>query len=220
LSKIADVKEDMGETVQTASRTERLRVGPGRLRLSREEYIAKWRARYADRPDHKRARMSDIAIIRHRDRERSRDLTRNKTERMKEWRRANSERGRAYMKNYHALNRERNLKNMKEWGTNNPDKRRALSAKRRARELNCVPPWLDVATLIPVYADAHTKSVESGYKWHVDHIAPLQGKKCSGLHVPWNLRVVPGGENLSKNNKLDPSLLISLEDRQRITYGT
>ena len=98
------------------------------------------------------------------------------------------------------------------WRAENPEKGAANKAKRRARKLSATPSWL---------TDEHRAEIEHHYRlanllnrlfctpgaWHVDHIAPLNNEDISGLHVPWNLRVITAKENLSKSNKLIPELV-------------
>jgi len=75
------------------------------------------------------------------------------------------------------------------------------SAKRRTQRLNARPKWVKDSWFEPIYDLCAKVSKETGVKHHVDHIVPLQGKRVSGLDVPWNLQVLTAKENCSKSNK-------------------
>lgn len=72
----------------------------------------------------------------------------------------------------------------------------AKGAKQRARKRRATPDWLTPTDYLIMQ---HLYSIRKEGE-HVDHIVPLKGKTVSGLHVPWNLQVIPAEENLSKNN--------------------
>lgn len=54
-----------------------------------------------------------------------------------------------------------------------------------------------------MYISAKEMSDATGLQYHVDHIMPLrpQHGRFNGLHVPWNLRVIPAYLNLWKKDK-------------------
>jgi hypothetical protein len=96
------------------------------------------------------------------------------------------------------------------WRKENKDKHRAQQAKRRCSKLERTPAWLSDKQLEEIkwkYSTACHMEMLTGEKYHVDHIVPLQGELVSGLHVPWNLRVITAQSNLSKSNKLTEELL-------------
>ena len=80
----------------------------------------------------------------------------------------------------------------------------AKEARRRFRKFLATPNWLSRVQLDQMnytYQVAKDASLITGESYHVDHIIPLKSKNVCGLHVPWNLQVLPSDLNLSKSNK-------------------
>jgi len=105
---------------------------------------------------------------------------------------------------YRSENRELCNSRVKSWSSRNPDKLRAKDARRRGNQLKAQPTWLNEEhkkQIDDVYRLARDCELVSGEKYHVDHIVPLQGKAVCGLHVPWNLQVLPASVNIKKSNK-------------------
>ena len=81
----------------------------------------------------------------------------------------------------------------------------ARSIKRQARVKRATPSWADLEAIKKIYIKRQDVSDGTGIEHHVDHIVPLLGKNVCGLHVPWNLQVIPAADNLSKSNKWEGS---------------
>jgi 5-methylcytosine-specific restriction endonuclease McrA len=94
------------------------------------------------------------------------------------------------------------------WRRANPGKDLAKAAARRAAVAGRSPSWLtddERRETEFIYALARAWSLATKVAHHVDHIVPLRGKDACGLHVPWNLRIIPATENLRKGNRLQSS---------------
>lgn len=89
------------------------------------------------------------------------------------------------------------------WRKLNPHKVTSKNARRRASKKLATPNWLTEdhkAEIEKFYILARDCQTITGEPYHVDHIVPLKGKDVCGLHVPWNLQVLPADVNLSKSN--------------------
>ena len=87
-----------------------------------------------------------------------------------------------------------------------PDKVAAKAARRRTFKQKATPPWLTKEHFEEIQ-EFYTLAQElawlnEGEVFHVDHIIPIRGKNVCGLHVPWNLQLLPATKNLRKSNKL------------------
>ena len=97
----------------------------------------------------------------------------------------------------------------KAWKERNTVWVRADTKARRRKHRLATPKWLTQAQkgqIRELYKIAITMTKTTGEQYVVDHIVPLRSEVVCGLHVPWNLRVIPRQENLLKSNKLiDPA---------------
>jgi hypothetical protein len=84
----------------------------------------------------------------------------------------------------------------------------AHCAKRRAKKLQAVPPWItkdDLFLIEEAHQLARLRTQVFGFSWDVDHIVPLQSKQVCGLHVWWNMQVIPSLVNIAKGNRQWPN---------------
>lgn len=94
-----------------------------------------------------------------------------------------------------------------DWARRNPGKSLAKTRKKQMAEKQRMPEWLSAiqrAQIEEFYDISAALYVQTGVKYHVDHIIPLRAKEASGLHVPWNLEVIPASINCSKANAMPP----------------
>lgn len=134
-----------------------------------------------------RYRQKNLEKIRHNDKMRSR-----------EYRLENSETVKRSRDLWIASNIELNIRLKKVWRQENKSKINQLASKRRAYKAKALPKWLtksQKAEIQRIYDEC-----PAGY--HVDHIIPLKGRNCCGLHVPWNLQYLTAEDNLKKSNKV------------------
>lgn len=102
-------------------------------------------------------------------------------------RQANILKIRSYKKKYKIKNKEKVSEN---------------DSMHRALKAHAAPPWVDRKQIEAYYKQAQALTLITGVKYNVDHIFPLRGKGFVGLHVPWNLQIIPAHINFIKGNRI------------------
>lgn len=133
---------------------------------------------------------------------------------------ATREVAKAKRRDYHTRTADARHEASRKWREANSDKARATQARFRAENKDKINAWAafrrarkaqgymmlsseQKAAVIAFYTEARKRTIETGILHEVDHIHPLAGKNFSGLHVPWNLQVIPSSENRRKGNRLE-----------------
>ena len=122
-----------------------------------------------------------------------------------QWKNANKEHVRQLSLKWQRQNKEKCRASSMAWAKKNKSMICRNTVAYHARKANAQPSWLSaiqLAQIAEMYDVALAKTVQTGIIHHVDHIYPLKGIGGCGLHVPWNLQVIPAFENLSKGNKV------------------
>lgn len=116
----------------------------------------------------------------------------------------------AATKRWNDKNQERarldGLARNRKWVKAHPAQNNAIGARKRSHKIMATPPWADLRAIKAFYERARELELETGQKWHVDHIVPLRSKIVCGLHCEANLQVLPAGDNIRKGNRWWPDM--------------
>ena len=121
------------------------------------------------------------------------------------WLNENRERSNRVSREWVKNNKERHAQNNSKWKKENRTRNAFNSRRLKFNKNSATPSWLSSIQLAQIqefYDISLAKFVQTGVKYHVDHIHPLMGDGFIGLHVPWNLQVIPAKVNISKKNKV------------------
>lgn len=124
----------------------------------------------------------------------------------KAWKLKNKEHVVEKDRTYAQLHPEKRTMARQKWIEANPGENNSAKRKNKIARTKRVPSWLtddDKWMIDQAYELAALRTKMFGFAWHVDHVIPLNGKKASGLHTPYNVQVIPWLENLRKGNRIE-----------------
>jgi hypothetical protein len=135
--------------------------------------------------------------------------------------RKDKEKQKAYDKAWHERNRERKAKANKAWRERNIDynkawcERNRVVSSPRAKKKNAQVTLTsnEKEKMLLLERTRRELQTETGQAYHIDHILPLSH---GGIHHPINLRILDGGENISKWNKILPEAIALAPEHFRL----
>jgi hypothetical protein len=134
-----------------------------------------------------------------RKRREDKEVVEDNKQRCSAWYKDNKDKALAYTTLWAKNNPIKRKQIQKKWRENNKDKVNALDASRR-RKFSKLTKLYKLQSQ-NIYIECHKITKETGVPHEVDHVVPLNGLTVSGLHVPWNLRIITRTENRKKSNK-------------------
>ena len=126
-----------------------------------------------------------------------------------EWYQCNKAAVKEVVKTWAQANPEKKKVYDERWRRNNPEQQCIRTRKYQTSKNNRMPAWLTEeqhAQIETLYLLAKELQWLSEEPLQVDHIVPLQGKNVSGLHVPWNLQILPKKLNCTKGNRYESKI--------------
>ena len=98
---------------------------------------------------------------------------------------------------------ENDPEHFKKYYAKNKDRYREHSARRRWLEKKASINLTEeqIQQMRDIYWLARDLTTIHGEQYEVDHIIPIKGKDICGLHVPWNLQILPRHLNRQKTNR-------------------
>lgn len=105
-----------------------------------------------------------------------------------------------------AADKESSALRIKKWVEENREREKvriyAKTARRRVKRISATVPWANEFFMREAYDLAKRRTAATGFKWEVDHEYPLQHPDFCGLHVDYNLQVIPASVNRAKGNRV------------------
>lgn len=117
------------------------------------------------------------------------------------YRQENNDKHNEYSKKYYSLNQAKVRQRHKNHYELNKPMFRQKTMLRYAKKTQQTPNWLNKAHIAEIEGFYVFCQIFKGFE--VDHIVPINGKKVSGMHVPWNLQAITAKQNRAKGNSFN-----------------